>query len=62
MTVAKEQFTSVQTLCFVSIMKKADTSRDHRSCREDFYKSNYIKENEYKRSIAEKVVTVEASR
>lgn len=43
-------------------MKKADTSRDHRSCREDFYKSNYIKENEYKRSIAEKVVTVEASR
>ena len=45
--VATKRFTSVQTLCFVSKMKKADTSRDHRGCREDFCKWDYIKENEY---------------
>ena len=46
--VAKERFTSVQTLYFVSMMKKADTFRDHHGCRDDFCKWNQIKNNEYK--------------
>ena len=45
---AKERFTSVQTLYFISRMKKADTTRDHKGCQEDFCKWNQIEKNQYK--------------
>ncbi|MCJ1248727.1 hypothetical protein MMC30_005946 [Trapelia coarctata] len=46
--VAAERFTSVQTLYFLSRMKKLETERDHRGCLDDMCKWNQISKDEYK--------------
>ena len=46
--VAAERFTSVQTLYFLSRMKKLDAQRDHRRCQRDMCKWNQISKDEYK--------------
>ncbi|MCJ1383394.1 hypothetical protein MMC17_006508 [Xylographa soralifera] len=45
--IAAERFSSVQTLYFLSRMKKLDAQRDHHGCQDDMCKWNQIKKDEY---------------
>ncbi|MCJ1431097.1 hypothetical protein MMC27_000447 [Xylographa pallens] len=45
--IAAERFSSVQTLYFLSRMRKLDAQRDHHGCRHDMCKWNQISKDEY---------------